>query len=381
MDDATALRLFRTCFPDKISTSKVAVRSRARLWAGMGNIYEVREAKSGSSNNTQTQKKLLVKYVHPRLPKSGNLSMGDQRKLDSYLVEANFYEHYAKCLLEDYPQVPLPAPLYVERDLEDASNPIIIICMGELWPSRPGTSRNHNNETDDIHVSVVKWLAKFHAATWHRSHGNDDNDNKVQAVGSYWHLDTRPSEWQDMPRHGWEGRLKRAAKAIDERLKRDPLQCWVHGDTKDANILYSSSSELAFCDFQYTGRGPPSRDLSYYFCSSHVDDLEEQTSLLDVYYQDLTKYLREKNTMVTDSSETSTTSTSNQQQPHTIPTRQQLDDSMELAYADYCRFMCGWGYWGYDLSAQVKATLEKLDGGKMLQSEDDYQQAVRRVFG
>ena len=312
----------------------------------------------------------MVKYVHPRLSKKSgqSLSIGDQRKWDSYLVEANFYEQYAKKLLEDYcPPVPLPAPLYVERHLEDAAHPTIIICMGELWPSPAAGNIN------DIHTNVVKWLAKFHAATWHRSH-----DNNVQAVGSYWHLDTRPSEWQDMPRHGWEGRLKRATKAIDARLKRDPLQCWVHGDTKDANILYTpQSSELAFCDFQYTGRGPPSRDLSYYFCSSHVDDLDEQTALLDIYYHDLVGYLKEKNAM----SVTSRNETTPQQQIDPLPTRQQLDESMELAYADFCRFMCGWGYWGYDLSSQVKATLDKLDGGKMLELEDNYEEAVRRVFG
>ena len=45
MDDATALGLFRTCFPESASTtSKVIVRSRARLWAGMGNIYEAAAA-------------------------------------------------------------------------------------------------------------------------------------------------------------------------------------------------------------------------------------------------------------------------------------------------------------------------------------------------
>lgn len=375
MDNATALRLAQECFPDD-GITKVSLSSRARLWAGMGNIYEARCSTTDKTN----KKKLMVKYIHPRLPKSGQLSIGDQRKLDSYLVEANFYEFHAKLLLEDH-NLPLPPPMHVERHLEDKSHPTIIICMGELLNS-PSTSQVDDDDVDDIHTNVVKWLAKFHAATWHKSPssssvlggggGDSDGAAGVQGIGSYWHLETRPSEHADMPRYGWEGRLKRAASAIDARLKRDPLECWVHGDTKDANILYTSGRDLAFCDFQYTGRGPPSRDLSYYFCSSHVDDLDEQKMLLDIYYQDLIGYLTESN---------ATAASGSSQLQHTIPTRQQLDDSMELAFADFCRFMAGWGYWGYDLSRQVKATLDKLDGGKMLKTEDDYEQAVQKVFG
>jgi Ser/Thr protein kinase RdoA (MazF antagonist) len=115
-------------------------------------------------------------------------------------------------------------------------------------------ARDYNSE------HVMQWLAKFHAATWKKS------TNGVQPIGSYWHLDTRPSEWEDIPRSGWEGRLKLAARAIDNRLKRDPLQCWIHGDTKDANILSARNKQegIAFCDFQYCGGGPPSKDLAYY---------------------------------------------------------------------------------------------------------------------
>jgi hypothetical protein len=32
------------------------------------------------------------------------------------------------------------------------------------------------------------------------------------------------------------------------------------------------------------------------------------------------------------------------------------------------------------LSSQVEATLDKLDGGKALDTEQDYQEAVERVF-
>lgn len=335
MDKSTALRLAQECFNDT-SVENVKMRSIARLWAGMGNIYFLECGQNRS---------LVVKYVHPRL--SGKLSIGDQRKLDSYLVEASFYEDHAQRLIQDH-QVPLPKPYKVERYLEKPTNPTIIICMAPLQD--PGYS------FDNTHQGVMKWLAKFHAATWQA------DPEKLQPVGSYWHLDTRPNEWNDIPRKGWEGRLKLAARAIDERLKRDPLQCWVHGDTKDANILKYDAKTLAFCDFQYVGRGPPTRDLSYYFCSSHVDDSEEQEELLSFYFEELTNHLTEGGI-------------------RPLPTRQQLDQSLELAFCDFCRFMAGWGYWGYDLSRQIKATLDKLDGGKALKTEDDYRQAMEREFG
>ena len=381
MDNDTALRLAKLSFPDDDIT-KVTMRSKARLWAGMGNIYEVQCYSGGNEGNRTTT--LIVKYVHPRLPsKPSQLSIGDKRKLDSYLVEANFYEYYAKSFLEDY-DVPLPMPYYVERQLDNPTFPTIIICMGELYSSIPRNTTLRDNDGGE-NVGVVRWLAKFHAATWHKSPSGEDSpttETGVQSIGSYWHLDTRPDEWNDMPRHGWEGRLKLAARGIHDYLQdRDPLQCWVHGDTKDANILYYSKSkhryggeddivvDIAFCDFQYVGKGPPSRDLSYFFCSSHVQDDEEQTYLLDIYFNDLTGLLKEQNDRGTASP------------PHILPTRRQLEISMELAFCDFGRFMSGWGYWGYDLSKQITATLNKLDDGRVLESQDDYDQAIRRVFG
>jgi hypothetical protein len=59
----------------------------------------------------------------------------------------------------------------------------------------------------------------------------------LQTQGCYWYLDTRPDEHAAMPTRGWEGRLRLAAKAIDLRLKSDPLQTICHGDAKKENML------------------------------------------------------------------------------------------------------------------------------------------------
>lgn len=336
MDQSTALRLARECFPD-IEIQQVSYRSIARLWAGMGNIYRV-------TYSASPPKSFIVKYIRPNLP--GKPSVGDKRKLDSYIVEANLYEKYAKMFIEDH-NVRLPMPYKVERNMQSSTKSTIIICMQSL--------DDMGYDYDDVHERVMHWMASFHAATWQM----DTQD--VQPVGSYWHLETRQGEWQDMPRSGWEGRLKLAAKAIDERLKNDPLQCWVHGDAKDANILKFDADTVAFCDFQYVGRGPPTKDLAYYFCSNHVDDAETQERLLSVYFDELVSILLKRGV-----------------QP--LPTRTQLEDSLELSFCDFCRFMSGWGYWGYDLSAQVRSTLQKIDGGRALKSEDEYRLAVGKAF-
>ncbi len=39
---------------------------------------------------------------------------------------------------------------------------------------------------------------------------------------------------------GWEGRLRLAARAIDERLKADPHQTVCHGDPKEENMLFAN---------------------------------------------------------------------------------------------------------------------------------------------
>ena len=55
--------------------------------------------------------------------------------------------------------------------------------------------------------------------------------------------------------------------------------------------------------------------------------------------------------------------------------------SISLALCDFQRFMCGWGQWGSDISILVIDVLDRLDGGKILNSEDDYRDAILREYG
>jgi hypothetical protein len=351
MNPNEAARLARQCIPamrragetiaddleNNLKASDVKVKSMCRLWAGMGYIYDV--------SLLGGRHRLVIKKVSPQ-PQASRRSIGDRRKADSYLVEANFYEKFAGDLLDK--GLAVPTPYHVERGANDE----VTICMSRL------EGRSGYGEEDETR-SALRWLATLHAATW-----GDAADKAVekglQPNGTYWYLDTRPDEHASMPMSGWQGRLKRAARAIDGRLKRDNMQCCVHGDAKDANMLWSKTSDgasVAMCDFQYIGKAPPTLDLAYFFCVAAHDTNEE---LVEFYHSELIKRLEPGI------------------QP---PTLKELKESLSLAFCDWARFMSGWGFWGSDLSSEVTAVLDRLDGGRDLGSEEAYEEAVRREYG
>lgn len=351
---------------DVISGKKcLRISQLCRLWAGMGSIYKI-----SIGDNAATQ--FVVKHVTP--PPPSQQSFGDQRKSKSYQVEANFYQYVAPELIASSHRslLLMPIPYSVEYGPKEDE---ITICMSYLegsWIQSSSTSR------DDVQ-GTLRWLAQFHAAYW----GEDTIHQLVQTaglqeIGSYWHLDTRPDEHASMTRKGWQGRLKRAAKAIDQCLKRDPMQCLIHGDPKEANVMKlnnnndnndsSSSSRsnrhqqqqdnIAMYDFQYCGKGTPTRDLAYFLCSSCDDDWEDE--LVQYYYEQLSQQLN--------------------QQGITPPTLDHFRKSLLLAFCDFHRFLCGWGQWGYDLQDKVLSLLQILDNGKDLGSDEAYHEAIQKHF-
>jgi thiamine kinase-like enzyme len=256
-------------------------------------------------------------------------------------------------------------------------------------PARSSSTLFHQNDYHshqrERQSQVLTWLATLHAAYWQVT---DETIQRLglQPIGTYWHFATRQEEYRNMPDddNSWQSRLKRAARAIDARLQRDPYQCVVHGDAKDENILYGRSRQngdepeqtvIYFCDFQYCGKGVPAQDLAYYFCSScsSVDE-EEEALLLDFYLQQLSsKVLRSNNHGGALPSVAPA-----------LPTRRELHDLMDLAHCDYYRFMCGWGFWGSGGNGgvdRVQRVLDRLDGGNKLASEELYDAAVRREYG
>jgi len=321
-------------------TMKLRVEQLCRLWAGMGSVYKI------SVGNVA---EFVVKHVTPPMP--AEQSFGDRRKSKSYQVEANFYQHVATEMTNKSPSCLLmPTPYKVEYGPKPDE---MTICMAYLQ----GSCINIGSKKDLL--GTLKWLAHFHAVYWGAS-AIDELVERVglQEIGSYWHLDTRPDEHAGMIKRGLQGRLKRAAKALDSCLKRDPMQCLIHGDPKEANVMKLNNGNIAMYDFQYCGKGTPTRDVAYFLCSSCDENWEGE--LVEFYFQHLTERLV--------------------LQGVTPPTFEHFEQSLLLAFCDFYRFLCGWGQWGYDLQDRVSSLLKSLDNGKDLGSDEAYDAAIRNKF-
>ena len=351
MDKEEAKRLLTACLPrfsqaglPPIAATEivgVAATAIASLWARMGSVYQL-SAKTKRSDVSIVAKRVELSRVCS--------SIGDQRKKDSYDVEAAFYSRgHAERLLSAGAIV--PTPLHVETSRGEN----VTICMTQL----EGRS-SHRGDS----AAFVSWLAKLHAAYWGSERADAAVESGLQAQGTYWHLDTRPEEHARMGSGGWIGRLKLAARAIDLRLKADPMQAVCHGDAKGANILYCTGEggeavPLVY-DFQYCGKGCVAKDLAYFF-NVEASASEEQ-ALLRRYHAELSGLLRA--------------------QGDSPPSLEALQEAHEIALADWRRFSeVGLGGWGDGRATRrVVALLDRLDGGKALASEEAYVEAMRREF-
>ena len=48
------------------------------------------------------------------------------------------------------------------------------------------------------------------------------------------------------------------------------MQCCIHGDAKDANMMFDGKGGVSMYDFQYCGRAPPSVSCYRIYVSHHV---------------------------------------------------------------------------------------------------------------
>jgi hypothetical protein len=292
------------------ATEVTAMETIQSLWSGYGKIMRF-------TLKSAQQKSLIVKHVklpdNRRHPRGWNTDVSHQRKVKSYKVESAWYGSWSKkcdetcrvphCLAVSSTE---NETLMVLEDLDASGYPSRKSCVSQIEMK-----------------ACISWLANFHAIFMGESPEN------LWAQGTYWHLATRPDELQvlsDLP-------LKKAAKAIDQKLNSSPYKTFVHGDAKLANFCFSSDGKkVSAVDFQYVGGGCGMKDLAYFVGSCLDEDQSErqEAEILNFYFSELKQALAvHKKTLDFSSLE------------------QDWRRLYPVAWTDFHRFLKGWspGHW------------------------------------
>ena len=278
------------------------------LWSGCGQVARVRLA--------DRNEPVVIKHVKmPEViehPRGWNTDRSAQRKARSYAVETHWYEVWSdRCASA----CRVPGFLGQARWGDER-----LLILEDIDAS--GFDRRLTRVSLEQMNACIHWLAAFHATFL------SDRPDGLWDKGTYWHLDTRPDEYDALE----EGPLKRAAHAIDAALDDSTYHTLVHGDAKLANFCFSKDNHVAAVDFQYIGGGCGMKDLAYFVGGCLDSDacfaLEEQ--LLQTYFAALSEALQKRG--------------------NPVDTQQLEADWRGLypyAWADFERFLQGWspGHW------------------------------------
>ncbi len=298
--DITSLDVWPTVM-ERIGASEVVQqRLLQSLWSGYGSIIRV-------TTNSTVYPTFIVKHIQaPDIqhhPRGWQGEASNTRKLRSYQVEANWYQHFAKtCAI----QCAVPQLFYLH---EEAGCQLIVMSdLDVLYPDRYSTL------PIEFAKVCLQWLARFHA------HHLGNTGAGLWPIGCYWHLDTRHDELQAMA----DGTLKEAAQALDEALATCAFKTLVHGDAKVANFCFNSiEPKVAAVDFQYVGIGCGMKDVAYFMgsCLSADQCTQYEAELLQTYFDQFGLLV-----------------------PSSIlvPLEAEWRRLYSIAWADFHRFLAGW---------------------------------------
>ncbi|UDQ99477.1 oxidoreductase family protein [Lentisphaerota bacterium WC36G] len=302
------------------------------LWSGYGQI--IRYGLVGGEFES-----VVVKHVkfpsqldHPR---GWNSDISHERKVKSYNVECAFYEQWSSRCHE---KCRIPKCFALEKQDDE-----FLMVLEDLNSS--GFAERCFSVGQSEIEACLSWLANFHATFL----GEKPND--LWEIGTYWHLDTRPEELEDLS----DMRLKRAASKIDEILNNSPFQTFLHGDAKLANFCFSScGSEVAAVDFQYIGGGCGMKDVAYFIgsCLNENDSERHEKWLLDYYFNCLKAAIKRHNCDV-----------------DFVKLEENWRSLFPVAWTDFHRFLKGWspGHWKINTYSErlSQEILEKIETGKL----------------
>ena len=307
MDDDEIDRFIKSTTQASRTCNQEAVQT---LWSGYGNINRIELVGAQFPS-------VIIKYVQPgegEHPRGWNTDLSHERKLKSYRVETQWYDRQRNRPSPILARIPKCIGLKSEGDET-------LLVLEDLDVSGFAGRRSSVNQIE--WQSCVRWLAAFHAE--HLGLASEG----LWESGTYWHLETRPDELEkldDLP-------LKKAASAIDAKLKASAFQTLVHGDAKLANFCFSSDgSEVAAVDFQYVGGGCGMKDLAYFVGSCFRDEEAErrESEVLDFYFRELEVFVEWTGIKI--------------RSPDLEADWRPL---YRVAWADFHRFMKGWspGHW------------------------------------
>lgn len=345
---------------EKIKLSKE--RTIATLWAGYGTVSRLTVSSSSSNHHGNCKQILVIKRVLPPKEKDGLDSIGNQRKLKSYRVEASFYQEIAPIIFRIrggeeegrrnangiaapvwFPTIAKPYSIQAleeeEKEGIDGSGGVgsssfcfILSDLSERY------SQSYRSDNIGQVKAAIKWLAAFHSI-FYRPTTMASNIvvpwSKMWSEGGYWHLKTRLEELHQIP--GSHKIFQSSAFAIDERMNDGPPSCFtlVHGDFKDANVLFGKDNFgnwiCSAVDFQYCGRGYGAKDLVMFVVSSvsaKVLDEFSEDGLLSMYAEELKENVVSLGHLTL-------------QEIDNIVDCKVLKMQYELALVDYVRFMAG----------------------------------------
>ncbi|WP_321470965.1 oxidoreductase family protein [Halarcobacter sp.] len=280
----------------------VAIETIQVLWSGYGELVRLKFPK----------KSIIIKHI--QLPKSlshprgWNTDLSHQRKLHSYEVEVNWYKNFSK-QIDKRCRIPLGIKCFQNENEW-------LLVMEDL--ASVGYVSNVTYAYKTHLKASLEWLANFHA-----KYINIKSDI-VWSIGTYWHLDTRPDEFELLE----DKELKKFAKLIDSELTSCKYQTIVHGDAKLANFCFSSGGDsCAAVDFQYVGHGCGMKDIVYFMSSAVEPEICEQNEewILDTYFDALENAIEyyQKNIDIEDLEE-------------------EWRPLFSVAWADFQRFLKGW---------------------------------------
>lgn len=236
------------------------------LWSGYGEIVKLDLQGADYPGIILKHVQLPSQHNHPR---GWNTNRSHERKVKSYQIEMHWYQTYSAQTLQQ-----CRIPLFLGSMV---MNEQCVLLLEDL--DLAGYSLRKSRLTLLEVKACLKWLAHFHG----RFLGIKPEG--LWEVGTYWHLATRPDEWEKMAHL----ELKNKASMIDEQLNSAQFKTLVHGDAKVANFCFSKGGQVAMVDFQYVGGGCGMKDVAYFLGSCLDEDACEayELELLDEYFKTL----------------------------------------------------------------------------------------------